>query len=197
MIKLKQAVIVEGKYDKIKLSSLLDAVIITTDGFGIFKDKEKLSLVRTLAKSCGLVILTDSDSAGFKIRSYIKGCITEGEIINVFVPQIKGKEKRKEKPSAEGFLGVEGLNPDVLKKALNDAGVMSENSNKENFLDRARLMDDGFIGKENSSVMRAMLLKELGLPDLVNTATMLEIINRLYDEQTYNEAISKINNGRN
>jgi len=197
VIRLKQAVIVEGKYDKIKLSSLLDAVIITTDGFGIFKDKEKLSLIRALAKSSGLVILTDSDSAGFRIRSHIKGCITEGEIINVFVPQIKGKEKRKEKPSAEGLLGVEGIDADILRKALSDAGVMSKNSNREDFLDRARLMDDGLIGKENSSVMRAMLLKELGLPDLVNTATMLEIINRLYDEQTYNKAISKINNGRN
>ena len=197
MIRLKQAVIVEGKYDKIKLSSLLDAVIITTDGFGIFKDKEKLALIRTLAKSSGLVILTDSDSAGFKIRNHIKGCITEGEIINVFVPQIKGKEKRKEKPSAEGYLGVEGLSADILRKALMDAGVMSENSEKADFLDRARLMDDGLIGKDNSAQKRAMLLKELGLPDLVNTSTMLEIINRLYDEEAYTRALAKTDNGRN
>ncbi|MBP3923347.1 MAG: DUF4093 domain-containing protein [Ruminiclostridium sp.] len=197
MIRLKQAVIVEGKYDKIKLSSLLDAVIITTDGFGIFKDKEKLALIRTLAKSSGLVILTDSDSAGFKIRNHIKGCITEGEIINVFVPQIKGKEKRKEKPSAEGYLGVEGLNADILRKALSNAGVMSESSEKKDFLDRARLMDDGLIGGENSSHKRALLLKELGLPDLVNTSTLLEIINRLYSEDAYIKAIEKVNNERN
>ncbi|MBQ8791136.1 MAG: DUF4093 domain-containing protein [Ruminiclostridium sp.] len=197
MIRLKQAVIVEGKYDKIKLSALLDAVIITTDGFGIFKDKEKSELIRTLAKSSGLVILTDSDSAGFKIRNHIKGCITEGEIINVFVPQIKGKEKRKEKPSAEGYLGVEGLSADILRKALMDAGVMSENSEKADFLDRARLMDDGLIGKDNSAQKRAMLLKELGLPDLVNTSTMLEIINRLYDEEAYTRALAKTDNGRN
>lgn len=197
MIRLKQAVIVEGKYDKIKLSALLDAVIITTDGFGIFKDKEKSELIRTLAKSSGLVILTDSDSAGFKIRNHIKGCITEGEIINVFVPQIKGKEKRKEKPSAEGYLGVEGLSADILRKALMDAGVMSENSEKADFLDRARLMDDGLIGKDNSAQKRAMLLKELGLPDLVNTSTMLEIINRLYDEEAYTRALAKTSNGRN
>lgn len=197
MIKLKQAVIVEGKYDKIKLSSILDAVIITTDGFGIFKDKEKLSLIRTLAKSSGLVILTDSDSAGFKIRNHIKSCITDGEIINVFVPQIKGKEKRKDKPSAEGLLGVEGIDADILRKALNDAGVMSENSDRKDFLSRARLMDDGLIGKENSSSVRAALLKELGLPNLVNTSTMLEIINRLYDENTYNNALQKIENERN
>ena len=197
MLRLKQAVIVEGKYDKIKLSSLLDAVIITTDGFGIFKDKEKLELLRTLAKSSGLVILTDSDSAGFKIRNHIKGCITEGEIINVFIPQIKGKEKRKEKPSAEGLLGVEGIDAETLKKALSDAGVMSENSEKRDFLDRARLMEDGLIGRDNSSQKRAMLLRELGLPDLVNTSTLLEIINRLYDEKAYSKAIEKIDNGRN
>lgn len=197
MIRLKQAVIVEGKYDKIKLSSLLDAVIITTDGFGIFKDKEKLALIRTLAKNSGLVILTDSDSAGFKIRNHIKGCITEGKIINVFVPQIKGKEKRKEKPSAEGYLGVEGLNADILRKALSDAGVMSENSKKNDFLNRSRLMDDGLIGGDNSSQKRTRLLKELGLPDLVNTSTLLEIINRLYSEEEYIKAIEKVNNERN
>ena len=197
MLRLKQAVIVEGKYDKIKLSSLLDAVIITTEGFGIFKDKERMELLRTLAKSQGLVILTDSDSAGFKIRNHIKGCITEGEVINVFVPQIKGKEKRKEKPSAEGLLGVEGLTADILKKALCEAGVMSENSERTDFLDRARLMDDGLIGRADSSKKRALLLNELGLPDLVNTSTLLEIINRLYDEETYSKAIEKIDNGRN
>lgn len=197
MLKLRQAVIVEGKYDKIKLSSLLDAVIITTEGFGIFKDKERMELLRTLAKKQGLVILTDSDSAGFKIRNHIKGCITEGEVINVFVPQIKGKEKRKEKPSAEGLLGVEGLNTEILRKALYDAGVMSENSEKADFLDRARLMEDGLIGKADSSKKRAELLKELGLPDLVNTSTLLEIINRLYDEEAYSKAIEKIDNGRN
>ncbi len=197
MLRLKQAVIVEGKYDKIKLSSLLDAVIITTEGFGIFKDKERMELLRTLAKSQGLVILTDSDSAGFKIRNHIKGCITEGEVINVFVPQIKGKEKRKEKPSAEGLLGVEGLTADILKKALCEAGVMSENSERTDFLDRARLMDDGLIGKADSSKKRILLLKELGLPDLVNTSTLLEIINRLYDEETYSKAIEKIDIGRN
>ena len=118
MIKLRRAVIVEGKYDKIKLSSLLDTVIITTDGFGIYKDKEKTELIRTLASTCGIVILTDSDSAGLKIRNHIKGCCKNGDIINVFVPQIKGKEKRKAVPSSEGYLGVEGLDTEILEAAL-------------------------------------------------------------------------------
>ena len=126
MIKLRRAVIVEGKYDKIKLSSLLDTVIITTDGFGIYKDKEKTELIRTLASTCGIVILTDSDSAGLKIRNHIKGCCKNGDIINVFVPQIKGKEKRKAVPSSEGYLGVEGLDTEILESALKKAGLATE-----------------------------------------------------------------------
>ena len=131
MIKLKQAVIVEGKYDKIKLGSILDAVIITTDGFGIFKDKEKTELIRSLAQTCGVIILTDSDSAGFKIRNHIKGCVKDGKVVNVFIPEITGKEKRKEKPSAEGLLGVEGVSREVLEKALNDAGIIAESCDKK------------------------------------------------------------------
>ena len=109
MIKLRRAVIVEGKYDKIKLSSLLDTVIITTDGFGIYKDKEKTELIRTLASTCGIVILTDSDSAGLKIRNHIKGCCKNGDIINVFVPQIKGKENAKPFPRPKAISGLRGL----------------------------------------------------------------------------------------
>lgn len=191
MIKLRQAVIVEGKYDKIKLSSLLDAVIIPTNGFGIFKDKEKTELIRTLASTCGIVILTDSDTAGFKIRNHLKGCISGGKITNVYIPQICGKEKRKEKPSAEGFLGVEGISADILEKALTDAGVTSESANPAPpFLDKCRMMDDGLIGKENSSDRRRSLLKALGLPALLSTASMIEVINTLFTEQEYENALN-------
>ena len=109
MIKLKQAVIVEGKYDKIKLSSIIDTLIIETDGFQIFKDKEKLGYIRLLAETRGVIIMTDSDSAGFLIRSHLVGSVKDGEIINVYIPDIKGREKRKEKDSADGLLGVEGM----------------------------------------------------------------------------------------
>ncbi len=193
MIRLKQAVIVEGKYDKIKLSSFLDAVIITTNGFGIYKDKEKTAFIRTLAKSCGVIILTDSDHAGLRIRNHLKGCIPDGEVINVFVPQIKGKEKRKESPSAEGYLGVEGLSDDILKEAFEKAGVISDGTYKPPFIDKARLMDDGFIGMPDSSKKRTFLLKELGLPDLLSTSSMLEILNRIYSLEEYESALIKIN----
>ena len=126
MIKLKEAVIVEGKYDKIKLSSLVDGLIITTDGFGIFKDREKRELIKTLAKKRGIIILTDSDSAGFLIRSHIKGFVSEGEIKNVFIPDVFGKEKRKSAPSKEGKLGVEGMDRELLENALKKAGIVEE-----------------------------------------------------------------------
>ncbi len=195
MIKLKQAVIVEGKYDKIKLSSILDAVIITTDGFGIFKDKEKTELIRSLAQTCGVIILTDSDSAGFKIRNHIKGCVKDGKVVNVFIPEIAGKEKRKEKPSAEGLLGVEGVSREVLEKALNDAGIIAESCDKKaGFLDNARLMDDGLIGRENSAAKRRKLLYNLSLPALLSTKAMTEVINCLYTEDDYIKALSDISN---
>lgn len=190
MIKLSQAVIVEGKYDKIKLSSVLDTVIIATNGFGIYKDKEKTELIRTLAKSCGIVILTDSDTAGFRIRNHIKGCCKEGQIINVFIPQIKGKEKRKEKPSSEGFLGVEGMDEQVLINALHSAGVIAESSDRTNFLTKADMLDDGLVGGKDSAVMRRRVLKKLGLPSLLSANTMCEVINRLFTIEEYKAAVA-------
>ena len=186
MIKLNQAVIVEGKYDKVKLSSLLDAVIITTDGFGIYKDK-----VRTLASTCGIVILTDSDSAGLRIRNHIKGCCKGGNITNVFVPQIKGKEKRKIAPSAEGYLGVEGLDSDILKEALGKAGVTAENNTaeKHDFLKKSDMMEDGMIGAPGSADLRRNVLLALGLPPILSANTMLEVINRLYTKEEYENAV--------
>ena len=128
MIKIDQAIIVEGKYDKIKLASIVDAVIIVTNGFGIFKDTEKLALIRYYAEKTGIIILTDSDSAGRKIRGYIKGAVSNGKITNVYIPDIFGKEKRKEKPSAEGKLGVEGIKPEILLAAFEKSGITpSEN----------------------------------------------------------------------
>ena len=121
MLHLKQAVIVEGKYDKIKLSSMIDSLIITTDGFSIFKNKEKISLIKELAEKDGIIILTDSDSAGFKIRNYIKGCTSKGKIINIYIPEIFGKEKRKAESSKEGKLGVEGISVKILTEAFEKA----------------------------------------------------------------------------
>ena len=129
MIKIDRVVIVEGRYDKIKLSSVIDGIIIETDGFGIFNNKEKQKLIRRLAETKGLLILTDSDSAGFKIRSFIRGMVPAEQIKHAYIPDIFGKEKRKRHASKEGTLGVEGVPVDVIKSALDKAGVFSQNSN--------------------------------------------------------------------
>lgn len=194
MLHLKQAVIVEGKYDKIKLSSMIDSLIITTDGFSIFKNKEKISLIKELAEKDGIIILTDSDSAGFKIRNYIKGCTSKGKIINIYIPEIFGKEKRKAESSKEGKLGVEGISVKILTEAFEKAGItVSDNEKKESLVfTRARLFDDGLIGRANSEEKRKKLLKELSLPSALSTTAILEVLNSMYTEDEYKQALEKI-----
>ncbi len=193
MIKLKEAVIVEGKYDKIKLSSLVDGLIITTDGFGIFKDREKRELIKTLAKKRGIIILTDSDSAGFLIRSHIKGFVSEGEIKNVFIPDVFGKEKRKSAPSKEGKLGVEGMDRELLENALKKAGIVEEKTspNAKKVL-KSDLFEDGISGGADSKAKRTRLLKELGLPERMSANALLETVNALYSFEEYKAAVSRI-----
>lgn len=193
MIKLKEAVIVEGKYDKIKLSSLVDGLIITTDGFGIFKDREKRELIKTLAKKRGIIILTDSDSAGFLIRSHIKGFVSEGKIKNVFIPDVFGKEKRKSAPSKEGKLGVEGMDRELLENALKKAGIVEEKTspNAKKVL-KSDLFEDGISGGANSKAKRTRLLKELGLPERMSANALLETVNALYSFEEYKAAVSRI-----
>lgn len=194
MLKIKETVIVEGKYDKIKLSSILDAFIITTEGFGIFKNKEMIELIRKMAKQDGIVILTDSDSAGFKIRSYIKGCVNEGRILNAYIPDIFGKEKRKNEFSAEGKLGVEGMNIELLKKVLISAGVMVSDCETQLYLDSVRFYEDGFSGMSDSSYKRKILCKKLELPERLSTSSLIDVINRTVSEQQYMEIKDEINN---
>lgn len=194
MIKVKQAIIVEGKYDKIKLSSLIDGLIITTDGFSVFKDKEKTALIRQLAENQGIIILTDSDSAGFKIRNYIKGCTQKGKITNIYIPDIFGKEKRKSAPSKEGKLGVEGIPINILKEAFEKAGISSENINDtpKAEITRVMLYDDGLIGKDGSERKRKTLLKELSLPYLLSVNSLLEVLNSMYSLEEYRSALKEI-----
>ncbi len=186
MIKLKRAVVVEGKYDKIKLNAVLDAVIIKTDGFGVFKDKEKQKLIRKLAETTGIVILTDSDSAGFVIRNFIKSIAPNGDIINAYIPDIFGKEKRKTQSSKEGKLGVEGIPVDILKTALEKAGVFCEKTEdtEKRKITKTDLFEDGFSGTQNSKDKRKALLKQLDLPEKLTTNALLDILNSLmtYDE---------------
>lgn len=186
MIKIKQAIIVEGKYDKIRLSSLVDAVIIPTGGFAIYKDKEKQELIRTLAAGNGIIILTDSDSAGFQIRSHLRNIVKQGEIINVYIPDVFGKERRKAQPSKQGKLGVEGMTTEVLLEAFRKAGVIAdEAAPKSDPITKSDLMDMGLIGGENSAIMRTELQRSLGLPELLSSNMLIEILNVMYTREEF------------
>lgn len=179
MLQIRQAIIVEGKYDKIKLSSLVKAVIIPTHGFRIFKDAEMLELIRHYAQTTGIIILTDSDRAGFRIRSYLKGAIPNGSIRNIYIPDIFGKEKRKDKPSAEGKLGVEGMDAAVLREAFAKAGVLSEDAPAGEQITKTDLYLAGLNGTPNSAERRRALQQRLGLPSMLSAAALLEILNSM------------------
>lgn len=185
MIKLNQAVIVEGKYDKITLSSIIDAVIIVTNGFGIFKDKEKLELIKFYARTTGIIIMTDSDRAGFIIRNHIKGAVKNGKIKNVYIPDIFGKEKRKEKPSAEGKLGVEGMNKEIILHALEKAGITADETQRDtdNLITKTDLFELGLSGGKDSSSRRRELLTYLKLPSLLSANSMLEVLNTMMNKE--------------
>lgn len=181
MIHLKEAVIVEGKYDKIKLKNFIDAEIITTDGFRIFKNKEKINMLRRIAEKRGIIILTDSDSAGFLIRGHLTSVIDPKFIKNVFVPEIKGKERRKEKASAQGLLGVEGLSEEIIIEALKKAGVGADKKTQETpKITSTDLFRLGLSGGDNSREQREKLLKSLDLPVGMSTKQMLTALNSLY-----------------
>lgn len=191
-IKLDMPVIVEGKYDKIKLESVIDGIIITTDGFGIYKNSDKMSLIRRYAEKTGVIILTDSDGAGFQIRNALKSRIPGGRIINIYIPDVFGKERRKEKPSKEGKLGVEGIDVSVLIKAFKDAGVMSDSTVREKWADKQRLAADGLSGGDNSAERRKALCRVLGLPERLSAKGLIEALNTLCTEEEYIEALDTI-----
>ncbi|MCH5192809.1 MAG: DUF4093 domain-containing protein [Oscillospiraceae bacterium] len=196
MLKVKEAVIVEGKYDKIKLSSVIDGVIIPTGGFSVFKNRETLEIIRYFAKKTGIIILTDSDSAGFKIRSYLKGAIREGKIINVYVPDIFGKERRKNAPSKEGKLGVEGIDGEVILEAFRKAGITADLTEETSDpITRLDLYELGLNGGENSSEMRRALLSALDLPERLTVTGMVEILNTLMTRQELYDTVEKMNRG--
>lgn len=176
MISIKEAIIVEGKYDKMRLKSAVDATIIETNGFRIFKDKEKVNLIKQLAQKQGIIILTDSDSAGFLIRNHLRGIVPQEQIKNAYIPQIKGKEKRKDHPSKEGTLGVEGVDEDIILKALQNAGAVC-NKEKQELITKTDLFNLGLTGGEKSKILRTSLLKELKLPRYMSAKAMLEVLN--------------------
>ncbi len=191
MIKIDKTIIVEGKYDKIKLSSIIDANIIQTNGFRIFKDKEKMNIIRFLAIKTGIIVITDSDIAGFKIRNYIKSCIKEGNIFNIYIPEILGKEKRKRKYSKEGKLGVEGLSNEILIKAFNSLNIkfsLDQNTGKK--IQKIDFFDDGLIGRQNSKFMRQSLINYLNLPSHISTNALIDILNSIISFDEYKTIIN-------
>lgn len=184
-IKLSEAVIVEGKYDKIKLSNILDAFIIETNGFAVFKDKAKLSFIKKLAKERGIIILTDSDHAGFMIRNYISSGVPKEQIKNVYIPDIFGKEKRKNAPSKEGKLGVEGMTKEVIVEALSKAGITSSKSVCSDPVTTVDFYDLGLTGGAGSKAKRKALCKTLDLPEFLSTSSLISCINNFMTKEEF------------
>lgn len=189
MLKTDKVIVVEGKYDAIRLANIVDAAILRTEGFGVFKDKEKQELLRTLGEKRGLLVLTDGDSAGMLIRNYIRNIVPAEQITDVYVLDLYGKEKRKDKPSKEGKLGVEGIPDDILIEALKKAGVTEEGDvrpavSNERLITRMDFYRDGLAGGPNSKAKRLALQSALGLPERMTGKQLLRIINMMvsYDE---------------
>lgn len=194
MIKIDRPIIVEGKYDIIKLSGIVDTLIIKTDGFGIFKDKEKQQLLRRLAKEKGIIVLTDSDSAGFLIRKFLKSSIPEEQITHVYIPDVYGKEKRKTQAGKEGKLGVEGISEKVLLEAFRKAGVICSESqdDRRRLITNIDLYDAGLMGKDNSKEKRQRLMKALALPERLSTSSLLKILNTFVTYEEFTEKLKEI-----
>ncbi|MGN0984903.1 MAG: toprim domain-containing protein [Candidatus Enterenecus sp.] len=183
MIRIKEAIVVEGRYDKNTLSQAVDAVILETSGFSVFKDSEKLALLRRLAQKQGLIVLTDSDGAGFVIRNYIKGAIPPEQVKHAYIPDVYGKERRKRAPGKEGKLGVEGMSPEVLVQALLRAGATVEGEEAaapRGQLTPADLFALGLTGTPDAAQRRAALLKALELPQHMSAKALLTVLNALY-----------------
>lgn len=183
MIKLGPVILVEGKYDKIKLSQIFDATILTTDGFGIFKQKEKLAMLRRLAETHGLLVFTDSDGAGLVIRNHLKGAITGGKVYHAYIPDLYGKEKRKAKGSKEGKLGVEGVPDEVIIEAVRQSGALAETPVARGGITKVHLYEFGLAGGEGSAQRRKDLLKALRLPENLSSNALLDVLNCITDPE--------------
>lgn len=187
-LRLKEAVIVEGRYDRVKLSALIATPVIETGGFRVFKDQEKQRLIAEIARKRGILILTDSDAAGFVIRNFLKGIIPSEKIKNAYIPGILGKEKRKSEPSKEGLLGVEGMALSVLKEAIRKSGatVIGEDSTEKlTTITKADLYDLSLVGRENSKILRETLLSSLGLPKYLSANALIDALNCLFTKEEF------------
>lgn len=183
MVKIQQAIVVEGRYDKNTLSQIVDAPIFETSGFGIMKDKAQLALLRAVAKKRGLIIFTDSDGAGFVIRNFLKGAIKPEYLLHAYIPDVYGKEKRKATPGKEGKLGVEGMTREVILESLRKAGATIDGNASAcvvSTVTKQDLMEWGLSGGADSSAKRKQLLKQLNLPEHMSANAMLQAVQLLY-----------------
>ncbi|MCQ2770282.1 MAG: DUF4093 domain-containing protein [Clostridia bacterium] len=191
MIKISKPIIVEGKYDKIKIQSIAEALVISTDGFGVFSKKDTADMIRKIALRDGVILLTDSDGGGLVIRNYLKNILKGAEVINVYIPQIPGKEKRKKKMSKEGYLGVEGVEKEVLIKALEPYADGCEVKHLMS-LTKADFYALGLSGKDDSAILREKLAKKLGLPDNLSSTALMEAINITTSEEEFIDALKEV-----
>ncbi len=188
MHSVREVIVVEGRYDKNTLSQVVDAVIIETSGFGIFNDAEKRKLLQTMAEARGLIVLTDSDGAGFVIRNYIKGCVDPKLVKHAYIPDVYGKERRKSAPSREGKLGVEGMKPQVLLDALIRAGATfddEENKKSAPRISKADMYAHGLSGSEGSAEKRTQLIRQLGLPERLTADGLLDVLNATMSREEF------------
>lgn len=193
MVKIREAIVVEGRYDKNTLSQVVDAPILETAGFGIFKDRQQMVLLRRVAEKRGLIVFTDSDGAGFVIRNHIKSAIPGKYLKHAYIPDIPGKERRKSAPGREGKLGVEGMTPEVILAALRNAGatIEGEETTSSGGITKQDLMALGLSGGSNAGEKRKALLKKLNLPEHMSTNAMLQALNLLYTREELEQMLNE------
>jgi len=192
MIRIKEAIVVEGRYDKNTLSQIVDAPIIETSGFAIMNDRAQLAFLRKVAQVRGIIIFTDSDGAGFVIRNYLKGAIPAHQVKHAYIPDIPGKERRKASPGKEGKLGVEGMTPDIIIQALRRAGATVEGEStvrSSAAITKQNMMELGLSGGKGSSQKRLALLKKLDLPEHMSANALLQALNLLYSPEELKDLI--------
>ena len=194
MVKIREAIVVEGRYDKNTLSQIVDAPIFQTDGFGIFRDREKMRLLRRTAEKLGLIVFTDSDGAGFVIRSHIKSAIPEKYLKHAYIPDIPGKEKRKAAPGKEGKLGVEGMKPEIILEALRRAGATFDDGQAPaaGGITKQNMMELGLSGGPDSSAKRKKMIKALDFPEHLSANALLQALNLLYSLDELKAAVAAL-----
>mgnify|MGYP001041826787 CR=1 FL=1 len=193
MRRVREVIVVEGRYDKNALRQAVDATVVETKGFGVFNDRERLALLRRLAAERGLILLTDSDGAGFVIRNFLKGAIPKNQLKQAYIPDVYGKERRKTAPGREGKLGVEGMPPETLVEALEKAGATFEDSGdqeRRQAVTKSDFYELGLTGGPDSGARRADLLKKLGLPERMTANALLEAVNILYSREEFFQEVA-------